>query len=146
MDYFFTSEKAFRKGVADGEFLEWAEVYGHLYGTPREPIRQHMTGGRTPMLNVDLQGGHSVKKLMPEAVLVFLVPPDLEALESRLRGRGTDTEEEIAGRLRTAVAELAQAPHYDYMIRNDALEDAVTAVAAVIAAERHHTKRIFKSD
>jgi guanylate kinase len=143
-DYFFLDEPTFRKGVSDGDFLEWAEVYGHLYGTPRAPVKEHIAAGRTPVLNVDVQGGRSVKALLPDAVLVFLAPPSLEELEERLRGRRTDSEERIRGRLAEAREEMARVRDYDYLVVNDDLEATVATVRAMISAERHRVSRIPK--
>ena len=143
-DYFFLDEAGFRKGVSDGEFLEWAEVYGHLYGTPRAPVKEHIAAGRTPVLNVDVQGGRSVKSLLPDAVLVFLGPPSLAELEERLRGRRTDSEERIRRRLAVAREEMARVADYDYLVVNDDLDAAVATVRAVIVAERHRVSRIPK--
>ena len=143
-DYFFLDETEFRKGVRDGDFLEWAEVYGHLYGTPRAPVKGHIAAGRTPVLNVDVQGGRSVKALLPDSVLVFLAPPSLEELEERLRGRRTDSEERIRSRLAVARQEMGAISEYDYLVVNDDLGATVDAVRAVITAERCRVDRIPK--
>lgn len=141
VDYVFWDEDRFRRGIEKGEFLEWAEVYGHLYGTPRQPIEQHLAEGMSPVLNVDVQGGRSVKRLRPDAVLVFLVPPSAAELEARLRGRGTDPEDVIEGRLATAVLEMKEWVHYDYLVANDELGVAVAAVQAILRAERARVSR-----
>jgi guanylate kinase len=113
VNYHFWSRSRFREAVEGGFFLEWAEVHGELYGTPREAVERELAGGRSPLLDVDVQGGRSVKRLVPGAVLILLVPPSLEALESRLRGRGTDSDTVIRRRLEAARRELDQWEAYD---------------------------------
>ena len=139
--YYFWAEDRFRQGVQDGMFLEWAEVHGHRYGTPRPPIEEHLQAGRSPLLNVDVQGGRSVKRLMPGAVLIFVFPPSIAVLEQRLRGRGTDPEAEIQRRLADAREEMKQWRHYDYAVVNRVLEDVTAEVQAILAAERAKVAR-----
>lgn len=141
-DYFFREEAAFRRGIEAGEFLEWAEVHDHLYGTPAGPVDAMLARGITPVLNIDVQGGRSVKRLRPEAVLVFLTPPSAEELEARLRGRGTDDEGTIALRLRNARRELEEWSGYDYLVVNADLDAAVASVRGIVAAERARIPRI----
>lgn len=142
VDYHFWSEDRFRKEVDAGHFLESAEVHGHLYGTPRGPVERWLGEGKTPLLNLDVQGGRSVKRLLPDAVLVFLSPPSLEELERRLRTRNADTEAAIARRLRDAREELRAWVDYDYQVVNDALRDAVEDVWGILRAERARTARV----
>jgi guanylate kinase len=142
VDYAFWSEERFEEGVRLGHFLEWADVHGHRYGTPRERIEELLAQKKCPLLNVDVQGGHSVKRLLPESVLVLVAPPSLPALEERLRGRAVDSEEEMQVRLANASRELAEWRHYDFVVVNDVLEDAVRDVAAVIRAERARVARL----
>lgn len=141
VDYRFMSGEAFAAGIEAGEFLEWAEVHGHRYGTPAGPVRDQLEAGRSPLLNVDVQGGRSVQRLRPDAVLIFLAPPSWAALEKRLRGRGTEDEDLIQRRLENARRELEAWPHYDYVVVNDRLADAVAEVSAILAAERRRTRR-----
>jgi guanylate kinase len=142
VDYHFWSGERFQKGIAEGHFLEYAEVHGHLYGTPRAPIEEHLRQGRSPVMNVDVQGGHSVKRLMPESVLILVAPPSMEVLERRLRGRGTDSDDVIRQRLENARGELAEWRRYDYAVVNDRLGEAVEQVRDVIAAERCRVERL----
>jgi guanylate kinase len=142
VDYHFWSEARFQKGITEGHFLEFAEVHGHLYGTPRAPIEAHLRAGRSPVMNVDVQGGHSVKRLMPASVLILIAPPSMEVLEQRLRGRGTDSDEVIRQRLVNARGELAEWRRYDYAVVNDRLEDAVEQVREVVSAERCRVERL----
>ena len=140
-DYHFWSEAEFLAAVERGHFLEWAMVHGHRYGTPRAPLEESLRRGRFPLLDVDVQGGRSVKALMPQAVLVMVGPPSMTVLESRLRGRRTDPEDVIQQRLARASRELADWPHYDYVVVNDRLEEAVASVRAILAGERARTSR-----
>ncbi len=143
--YHFWSEDRFRREAERDLFLEWAEVHGHHYGTPRAPVEEHLAAGRYPVLNVDVQGGHSVKGLLGhDAVLILVAPPAMDALEKRLRGRGSDPEEEIRTRLVNAAGELAEWRRYDYAVVNDVLEDAVARVRAVITAERSRVDRLAR--
>lgn len=141
VDYYFWSEPEFRSAIDRGHFLETAVVHGHLYGTPRAPLEAELEHGRFPLLDVDVQGGRSVKALVPEAVLILVAPPSAAALEHRLRGRKTDAESVIQERLAAASRELAEWERYDYVVVNDVLEDAVAACRAIIAAERLRTSR-----
>jgi guanylate kinase len=140
--YRFWSEERFREEADRGRFLEWAEVHRHRYGTPREPIESHLRAGRCPVLNVDVQGGRSVKRILPDSVLVFVFPPSLEELEKRLRGRGTDSDEQVSHRLTIATQELAEWVHYDYAVVNDSLPATVAAIREILAAERARVPRL----
>jgi len=144
-DYFFWGEDQFREAVDAGFFLEWAEVHGNLYGTPQGPIEKHLEVGKSPVLDVDVQGGRSVKQARPDAVLILVAPPSLGALEDRLRGRGTDSEEIVRQRLANAARELAQWEHYDYVLINDVLDEAVADARAMIVAERARVVRRRRS-
>jgi guanylate kinase len=116
-------------------FLEYANVSGNWYGTPSNWVEAQRAAGRDVVLKIDVQGALHVKELVPDALLIFLRPPSLEELERRLRARNTETEEQIARRLLDARNELAQAPHYDYVIVNDSIDEAVVDLAAVLRAE-----------
>jgi guanylate kinase len=141
VDYYFWSEAEFRAAIDRGYFLEWALVHGHLYGTPRASLQVELERGGYPLLDVDVQGGRSVKSLVPDAVLVLIAPPSPAALESRLRGRKTDGEVAIQERLAAASPELAQWKSYDYLVVNDTLEMAARDVTTLIAAERLRVAR-----
>ena len=141
VDYTFWSEHAFREAIARGHFLEWAVVHGNLYGTPRAPLETHLRQGRCPLLDVDVQGGRSVKAVRPDSVLVLVAPPSLFSLEERLRGRGTEGEETIRERLAIASRELAEWTHYDYLVVNDRLDRAVATVRGILEAERARVSR-----
>lgn len=135
VDYTFVSMADFRRTAESGGFLEYADVHGYLYGTPRAWVEEHRAAGEDVVLKIDVQGGLNVKKAKPEAVMVFIVPPSMEELERRLRDRNTDSDEQIARRLLNARKELEQIPHYDYMIENGSLAAAAEELKAVIVAE-----------
>ena len=141
VDYHFWTEPEFRSAQERGYFLEWAVVHGNLYGTPRATLEAEERRGRFPLLDVDVQGGRSVKTLVPDAVLILVAPPSAAALEARLRGRKTDAEPIIKERLAAASRELAEWERYDYLVVNDVLEEAVQQVASIIAAEKLRTSR-----
>ncbi|HOM71494.1 MAG TPA: guanylate kinase [Armatimonadota bacterium] len=135
VDYHFVSVDKFRQMVDEGQFLEFAEVHGNLYGTPKPWVLEQMAAGRDSILKIDVQGGISVKNQIPEAVMIFLVPPSLEELERRLRSRLTETDNDIEKRLLNARSELEHIPYYEYIIDNDIIENAVEKLRAIIIAE-----------
>lgn len=124
-DYFFLDPAAFQEMIADGELVEWAEVHGRLYGTPRASLEGPAVRGRHVVLDIDVQGALQVRERVPDALLVFVLPPSVEALLERLSGRGTEGREEVARRLRTALAELEAARTFDNVVVNDRLDAAV---------------------
>lgn len=135
VDYTFVSVDEFHKQVEMGGFLEYAEVHGNMYGTPRQWVEDRLNRGDDIILKIDVQGGLTVKERMPQAVMIFLVPPSLEELENRLRTRSTETDDEVSKRLLNARAELEHIPCYDYIIENDSLQKAAEELKAVIIAE-----------
>jgi guanylate kinase len=136
VDYNFVSRAEFEAMVARGEFLEWADVFGNLYGTGRRPIEALIAAGRDVLLVIDVQGARQVRRAIRELVTIFVLPPSLGALEARLRGRSQDGRAAIERRLRTAREEVSAVAEYDYVIVNDDLERCVGDVAAIIRAER----------
>ncbi|MCG6566536.1 guanylate kinase [Tessaracoccus sp. ZS01] len=131
--YHFVSIDEFRDLIAQGELLEWAEVHGNYYGTPRQPVLASVAAGRPVILEIDLQGARQVKQNLPEARLIFLSPPSWEELVSRLRGRGTENEETMARRLDTAKIELAQVDEADHVIVNVTLDETVAALVRLMS-------------
>jgi guanylate kinase len=127
-DYLFLSEAEFRTGIAAGRFLEHATVHGNLYGTPRDQVDAVITSGRTCLLNIDVQGAATLRSAGVDALYVFLAPPSWEALESRLRRRGTEDELVLARRLQNARDELGRQAEYDAVVIND---DLATAIAQI---------------
>ena len=140
-DYYFLDDETFRKMILGNELLEWAEVYGHLYGTPRLSLQETLDQGDDVILEIDIQGALQVKRQFPLAVLIFVLPPSRLALESRLTTRGTDTREEIKKRLRNIKCELEMACHYDYIVVNDEVARALNTVRAIIIAEKARYRR-----
>lgn len=138
--YNFVSTKKFSELKKNG-LIEWAEVHGHLYGSPRDFVETGLADGCDVVLNIDVQGGASVKKAFPGAVLVFILPPSLEELEARIRRRAADDPTEIARRLKNAWGEVKMAAYYDYVVVNDRLDDAVTDLMAIIRSERQTRSR-----
>lgn len=132
VSYYFMDDAEFDRRVAAGEFLEWAWVHGHRYGTLRSEVERVLAAGASVVLEIDVQGGLSVRASMPDAVLVFVEPPSVEELERRLRGRGTEDETQIETRLRNARSEMDRAPEYDVRIVNDDLERACSELEEVI--------------
>ena len=135
-DYFFVSRRRFQRMIARGEFVEWAEVFGHLYGTSKKQLRAAQKRGQDILLDIDVQGHGQVRKKLPEAVSIFVLPPSFRELERRLRHRHSDAPEVIARRLQTARREIARWPEYDYLVVNDHLGAAGRALRAVVEAAR----------
>jgi guanylate kinase len=140
VDYFFMREDAFQRQVRRRAFLEWAEVHDHCYGTPAPQVRKNQRAGRDVLLVIDVQGGLSVKRQDPRAVLIFIQPPSLKVLKARLEGRGTDSAETVRRRLQNARWEMSLAARYDYNVVNQNLAEAVAQVQAIITAERLRTE------
>jgi len=135
-DYFFISDEQFREGVEAGEFAEWAEVHGHLYGTPEQFLESHVSAGNDVILDIDTQGAFQLKKKHPEAILIFLAPPSFEELERRLRSRKTEPDDVVERRLDVAKRELNLKDEYDYVIVNTEIDTAVAGIEEVIEQER----------
>ncbi len=140
--YRFIGHNCFQAMRNRGELLEWAEVFGDLYGTPRRPVEEALAEGRDVILEIDVQGGIKVRQEMPEAVLLFVLPPTFEELSRRLCARRTESPERIEFRLQTARLELQALSQYDYVLVNDRLEDAVLTIRSIVEAERHRISRI----
>ncbi len=136
VNYFFLSKDDFQDCIANNKFLEWAEFAGNFYGTKKKYIEQCLTDGKDVILEIETNGALQVKEKMPEAVLIFIAPPSLEALESRLRGRHTEDEAAIQKRLNEVKKELESAKKYDYNVVNDDLEKAISELEQIIAGEQ----------
>ncbi|MDD5210221.1 MAG: guanylate kinase [Elusimicrobiales bacterium] len=139
-DYYFVTAEQFAKLRKEGKLLEWALVHGNYYGTPVKSVLDVLGKGRIPLMTIDVKGARSVKKIFPEAVTVFLLPPDLKTLVQRLRGRG-EAPENVSVRLETARSEIKVASSFDYLVINDKLPEAVREVAAIADLETHKTGR-----
>ena len=136
VNYFFLSKEEFQNCIDNDKFLEWAEFAGNRYGTKRKYIKQCLADGKDIILEIDTKGALQVKKQMPEAVLIFIAPPSLEALEKRLRGRQTEDEATIQKRLHEVKQELERAENFDYKIVNDDLKSAISELENVIVGEQ----------
>jgi guanylate kinase len=135
-DYFFVTRQRFRRMIAAEEFVEWADVFGHLYGTSRKQLRAMQEAGRDLVLDIDVQGHRQVRKRLPEAVSIFVLPPSYRELARRLRHRHSDAPEVIARRLNDARQEIRHWPEYDYLVVNDRLPTAMRALRAVVEVAR----------
>jgi guanylate kinase len=135
-EYHFTDEPTFRAMIAAGEFVEWAEVHGNLYGTSRGAIEDRIVGGHDVLLEIDWQGALQIKKLFPNAILIFLLPPSWEELLARLQRRGEDEPQVIARRMAAARIEVSQARHFDFVIINAQFEMALFDLKAIVHSQR----------
>lgn len=140
MDYYFVNEDTFQQLINNDELLEWAKVYNNMYGTPRQFVEENLNRGQDVMLEIDIQGALQIKQRKPDGVFIFISPPSIEELSSRLVTRGTDTAENIKLRLAACKWEMEQVKHYDYMVLNHELQTAVDTVCAIITAERCKVK------
>ncbi len=141
VDYHFVTRAQFEADIARDYFFEYARYGDNLYGTPRDKVDAQRAGGLDVFLEIEVQGAQIVRRLCPDAILVYVQPPSLEELERRLRQRGTETEAAIAQRLGIAQAELECLEQYDYNIVNDDLDAATDALRAIVVAERHRIRR-----
>lgn len=144
-DYFFYSPKLFASKKARGEFLETAKVYEHLYGTPISQVKKILGRAKDVIMDVDIQGMKSIKRLFPDSVAIFITPSNLVELQKRLTKRN-EPKTEIAKRANYLRAELSAIPRFDYIVHNDNLMTAVSNVLAIIKAERLKTHRIYKNN
>jgi guanylate kinase len=140
-EYFFVSRAEFEKMIGRGEFLEWANVYGHLYGTNHTQVERERAAGKDIILEIDVQGAASIREKIADAVSIFILPPSFELLRHRLVARGTDSPADLERRLRGAPAEVEQHTNFDYVILNDDINRASQQLAAVIYAERARRDR-----
>ena len=142
VQYEFVTREEFERRRSAGMFLEWAEVHGMLYATPSRFVDEGVRAGRIVVLDVDVQGGASVRRARPDAVSVFVYPPSIEALRKRLLQRSTDLPEVVERRLQNAPGELKQYREYDYLVVNDDLEQAAARLVAIVDAERARVRRL----
>ena len=135
VDYFFKTREEFEQMIQNKQLLEYAEYVGNYYGTPLEYVENTLAQGKDVFLEIDVQGAIQVRELMPDGVFIFLTPPDLNELESRIVNRGTDSDEVIAKRMKTAREELELMKYYDYSVVNDTVDHAVQKIEAIIQTE-----------
>ena len=138
VDYHFVSPDEFQEMIERDELLEWANVYGNWYGVPRQPVRQALADGRDTVIKVDVQGVATIKKIIPQAAFIFLAPPSIEELVSRLKRRQTESADELDLRIKTVEEELKQLPLFDYIVfnREGEIDRAVADIGAIITAEK----------
>jgi guanylate kinase len=141
-DYHFLPRSEFEALIEGGDLLEWAEVHGDLYGTPAANLWRAWDAESHLLLDIDVQGARQLRKVQPDALTLFLLPPDYERLVERLRGRGSEDAATFRRRMRSALSELAEVDRFDYAVVNDDLEDTVRAVEAIIFAETRRVKRL----
>ena len=132
-NYYFVEREAFETLIANSQFLESAEVFGHLYGTSLNEIDRIKASGRSTLLEIDWQGALQIKEQLPEAQLIFFLPPSLDALRTRLLGRGQDSSEVIEQRLSMSVSEISQYPAFDYLVVNDSFDLALSQLDDIIS-------------
>jgi guanylate kinase len=144
-EYHFVDEPAFRKMIAAGDFVEWAEVHGNLYGTSRGAIEERITHGQDVMLEIDWQGALQIKNLFPNAVLIFILPPSWDELLQRLERRGEDGKDVIARRMANARIEVSQAKHFDFVIINALFETALFDLKAIVHSQRLKYAALLRS-
>ncbi len=140
-NYYFVNREYFEKKINENGMLEYAEYAGNYYGTPKEPVDKMLNEGKAVILEIDVQGADKIKDIYPDVVRIFIMPPSVGVLERRLRGRNTEDEETINHRLVIAKGEMRMAPDYDYIVVNDALDEAVKDVETIIDAERLRASR-----
>ena len=145
VNYYFLSHDEFRKRIDEDGFLEHAVFCENYYGTPKAEVMNMIESGKNVILEIEVQGALQVRSHYPEAVFVFVIPPSIEELENRLRGRGTETDEVIAKRLERAKDEFKYIPKYNYILVNDTVDDAVCRLDAIITAEKCVMSRNYKS-
>jgi guanylate kinase len=146
VDYHFVDRTRFEEMIRKDELVEWAEVHGNLYGTPRRNLQEAEARGEHVVLDIDVQGAHQLQERVPDSVLIFVFPPSAAALWGRLTARGTEVLSEVRRRLHAAHAELEQAAQFDYIVVNDDLERSISRVRSIVEAESHRPARALDLD
>ncbi|MBQ8132071.1 MAG: guanylate kinase [Bacilli bacterium] len=142
VDYYYLSKEEFEQKIEEGFFLEYTNYAGNYYGTPKKYIQEKVAQGTDVILIIEIEGAANIKKLIPEAVFIFIMPPSLKELVRRLKKRGTETDEKILKRFHTAYKEINEVTKYNYVVVNDKLEDAVNKVESILNAEKCRVDRI----
>lgn len=143
VDYFFRTKEEFRKLIDEGKMLEYAEYVGNYYGTPVEYVEKTLNEGKDVFLEIEVQGAMQVKEKFPDGVFIFLTPPDLAELKSRIIGRGTDDMKVIEERMKVAIREIEMMSHYDYAVVNDKVSLAVERIKKIIESEHFRVQRLI---
>jgi len=136
VNYYYVSTDEFKEHIENGDLLEYAKYGSNYYGTPIKPVKDKLENGKIIFLIIEVEGGGNVKKIFPDAIKIFIIPPSVKELENRLRKRGTDSEVAIADRLKIAQYELARATEYDYIVENSVLENAVNDVISIVRSRQ----------
>lgn len=138
VDYHFVSRESFQKMIEHGELLEWANVYGNRYGVPKQSVKEALEKGQDTIVKVDVQGATTIRKILPQAVFIFLVPPSMPELATRLKQRNTESAASLALRLKTAEEEVKKLPLFDFVVINeqDGIDQVVSDILAIITAEK----------
>jgi guanylate kinase len=138
VDYHFISETSFQRMLQEKELMEWANVYGNWYGVPQKPVKQALERGQDAIVKVDIQGATNIKKILPQAVFIFLIPPSITELITRLKQRNTESKTELDLRLKTAEQEIKKLPMFDYAVVNkqEQIDSVVSDIRAIITAEK----------
>ena len=142
IDYHFVPSERFEEMIKKGELLEWAKVYGHWYGVPKQEVKEALDAGRDVIVKVDVQGAATIRNILPEAILIFLMPPSMEELRERLRRRHTEANTNLELRLKAAQEEMKSLPLFDYVVINQEgeIDTAVSQIKAIITAEKCRAK------
>lgn len=140
--YYFYTKEEFEKKINEGYFLEYAEYAGNYYGTPKKFIQEKLDKGIDVILEIEIQGAMQIKKLIPEALFIFIMPPTLEELKRRLVGRNTDSKEKIIERFKISYKEINEVSKYNYVVVNDEVENAVNKISSIMTAEKCRVDRI----
>ncbi len=140
-DYYFLSREEFQKNIEDDAYLEWAEVHGNFYGTPRDQVDRFLEMGSNVLLEIDVQGGLQVRGKIDRAILIFISTPTFDELSKRLKGRATDSDEVIKTRIHNANMELRMVPNYDFLVINDELQTALSEIRQILSSEK---KRVWR--
>lgn len=141
VNYFFIGKEKFTDMIGNGEFLEYAQIYDNFYGTPKAAIMECLEKGQDVVLEIEMQGAKQMKQVCPEGVFIFVLPPSLQELKSRIVGRGTETKEEIEKRFSCAFEEINQIEHYDYFIVNKDVVQSVKEIKSIILSEKNKVTR-----
>jgi guanylate kinase len=141
--YHFITRRDFESMVDAGQFIEWAHVYGHLYGTSYSSMESQLSSGKDILLDLDIQGSEAIKRRFPESLSIFILPPSIEALKERLEKRGANDTKDVDLRMKKAAEEIMRFGEYDFIVVNDDLEQAVHEIEAIILSERARTKRRY---
>lgn len=148
VDYYFTDEKTFEKYISEDYFIEYVKYNGNYYGSPKKKVMEILDEGYDVVFKIEVEGAGNIRKAFPEALSIFIVPPSIEVLKSRLKGRGTESDESFNNRIKIARNELLRAKEYNYVVINDVLSDCVEDVCAIISAEhsRYEKMEAFLND